>query len=405
MSKGLGIKYHLNKVKDVRLKDILSIFPMTAALIASPFFRKKLRSSWAVCERAQEACDNGYHFYKYCRTTHPERSCYYAIDVKSADYKNVEKYGNIVPYGSIRHWLLYFNAEYLISSQSFKPNGYVCTFFERLGIFKPKHVFLQHGITINKADFILASHRPNTVYFITGAKPETDFIENSFGYPPGTVQMTGFARFDALHNYRCKKNRILIMPTWRKWLSLKSEVIENSERDLKSSEYYRKWYELLNSDDFIALVIKYDLEVIFMPHPNMRALLNGSSIINEYIHDANEYPENLQELMKSSKMLITDYSSVFFDMVYMKKPVLFYQFDYEKFRRYHYSEGWFDYRKTSFGSSCSSSDEVIAALDRTLKNDCVVSDDYLEEYKKTFTLCDTSNCKRIYDLIACKNQS
>ncbi len=400
MSKRLGLKYHLNKVKDVSLRDVVSVVPMVIALLVSPFFKKKLCKAWAVCERAQEACDNGYHFFKYCRTFHPERQCYYAIDIKSEDYEKVKKFGNIVPYGSIRHWLLYFNADYLFSSQSFKPNGYVCTFFERLGLFKPKHVFLQHGITINKADFILASHRPNTVFFITGAKPETDFIERDFGYPAGTVQMTGFARFDALHGFKCKKNRILIMPTWRKWLRLKSEANSDIESDFLSSDYYKKWVELINSEELISLINKYNLEIIFMPHPNMRALPDTSAITNKYIHDANEYSENLQELLKTSEMLITDYSSVFFDMVYMKKPVLFYQFDYEEFRKYHYKEGWFDYRNTNFARSCSESSSCIAELERILKSDYSISREYIEEYKKTFVLYDTDNCKRIYELVA-----
>ena len=264
MSKGLGVRYHLNKLKDVQLKDALSVFPMTVALAASALSGGKYKNTWAICERADEACDNGYHFYRYCRTEHPGQPCCYVIDTKCRDYEKVKALGNVVRFGSIEHWVLYFNAKYLISSQSFKPNGYACTLFERLGLFKPSHVFLQHGITKDKADFLLASHRPNTKYFITGAKPEDEFVKDYLGYPDGTVQLTGFARFDALHDFHTVKHRILIMPTWRKWLKLRSETHADADGNLLSSEYYIKWKELLRSKEFVQLIKEYNLEIIFI---------------------------------------------------------------------------------------------------------------------------------------------
>ena len=44
--------------------------------------------------------------------------------------------------------------------------------------------------------------------------------------------------------------------------------------------------------------------------------------------------------------MITDYSSVFFDFSYMRKPVIFYQFDEKKFRKAQYAEGYFSYKNT-----------------------------------------------------------
>lgn len=42
---------------------------------------------------------------------------------------------------------------------------------------------------------------------------------------------------------------------------------------------------------------------------------------------------DVQQLLKESLLLITDYSSVFFDMMYMNKPVIFYQFDENQYRK------------------------------------------------------------------------
>lgn len=395
----MDLKYYLRKSKDVHGKDVLSIFPMFAALIVSPFCHKKYKTVWAVSERPAEARDNGYHFFKYMRECHPEQSCVYVCDRRCEDYQKVRNLGVIVQPGSIEHWLLYFFSPYLISSQKFAPNGYMITLLERLKLFKPKHVFLQHGITKDVPDFLLASHR-NAAIFIAGAKPEYDFMRENFGYPEGTMQYTGFARFDALHDFSVNKNQILIMPTWRKWLRFQSEEHSDAKMDLASSEYIKCWKELLCGDEFIQLMDQFQLKVLFYPHPNMRNIVDFSELVNKRIQVVDPNQQDLQELLKSSALLITDYSSVFFDMVYMKKPVIFYQFDEEQFRKYHYKQGWFDYHQTSFGRSCGTAKEVITELQYFLDNDFSVSKEYLDEHKKLFPIYDQKNCERIYQLLA-----
>ena len=108
---------------------------------------------------------------------------------------------------------------------------------------------------------------------------------------------------------------------------------------------------------------------------------------------------DVQELLKSSQMMITDYSSVFFDMVYMKKPVIFYQFDEEKFRRQQYQEGYFDYHKSPFGMVFSEHEHVLNELEQLIIDKYQVSEKYLKEHKRVFSLFDKSNSERIYQLL------
>ena len=58
---------------------------------------------------------------------------------------------------------------------------------------------------------------------------------------------------------------------------------------------------------------------------------------------------DVQDLLKRSKILITDYSSVFYDFAYMKKEVIYYQFDYNDFFKKHYEIGNFNFEKNGFG--------------------------------------------------------
>jgi len=394
----MDIKRLITKARDANIHDYLSVFPMLVGLVVSPFFKKKYKETWGICERKDEARDNGYHFFKYITSEHPKQKCVYAIDKKCNDYKKVCGLGETVQYGSIKHWILYFTCKYLISSQAFHPDGYVCTFIERAGLFHPNHVFLQHGITINKPEYLQSNMR-QTKYFITATPQETSFVVNELGYANDSVKMCGFSRFDALHDNHIKGKTIFIMPTWRKWLRFQSETHEDATNDILSSEYISKWREFLCDQKLRELIEQNNLEVVFYPHPNMLEFLRPDSFVPPYIKMADIKNDDIQELMKTSQLLITDYSSVFFDMVYMKRSVVFYQFDVEKFRKYHYEQGWFDYNTTSFGKAVSSSDNLVKEVRRIVEANFQVDQKFIDEHHKTFPLYDMMNSKRIYDLL------
>ena len=109
------------------------------------------------------------------------------------------------------------------------------------------------------------------------------------------------------------------------------------------------------------------------------------------------------EMLKESVLLITDYSSVFFDFGYMRKPVVYYQFDEDVFYSKHYKKGYFDYRQMGFGDVSTSEDDAIVSLLRICQNGMRLEPKYLERIKNFFPLYDTNNCKRIYDVIAKDN--
>ena len=98
-------------------------------------------------------------------------------------------------------------------------------------------------------------------------------------------------------------------------------------------------------------------------------------------------------------MMITDYSSVFFDMLYMKKPVVFYQFDYERFRNYQYGEGYFNYKDNPFGKSCETKELVFNEIEKYIRLNFNVTKEYLNSHKEYFKLYDVENCKRVYETV------
>ena len=396
----ISYKYLQSKIKDVKPQDLMAIFPMLLAVLISPFFKKTYRETWLICEEKKEARDNGYWFFRKIKENHPEQSCIYAIDKNSIDYNNVKDLGEIVQFGSLKHWIIYFTCQHNISSQKGgKPNAAICSFLELNDLYNGHNIFLQHGIIINDLEWLYAD-KSRFEMFVTSTIPERDFIESKFGYDEGTIKLTGLPRFDNLHQQRTNNKRIIIMPTWRYWFNLKSKQCDDFDKDFRNSEYLLKWKELLESEQLNDLIDEYNLEVIFYPHRNLQShLYEMEEDINTKVIFASWQKYDLQELLITSALMITDYSSVFFDMIYMKKPIIFYQFDLEKFRLGQYREGYFDYSNNPFGKSYQKVKPLVEALNNYINNNFLCDDYYLSEHEKYFPYFDTNNSERVYEEI------
>lgn len=388
-------------LKYIKFIDLLSPFIFFIALPFALIFRliNKIgkKEIWLICEDGISARDNGYCLYKYIREKHPKDACYYVIKKNSKDYKKVEHLGNIIEFKSFKHWVYYLSAKYNISNQkSGNPNQpFFYVFHVKLNLLKNR-VFLQHGITKDKSDWLLYKNT-KFKYFICGAKREYEYIISNFGYPLGSVQYTGLARFDNLHNITIKKNQILIMPTWRNWLGRETNKLQ-ANNDFTKTDFYNYWNNFLNDSDFINFIEKNNLEIIFYPHINMQKYLANFKISSRNIKLVNTETD-IQTVLKESAVLITDYSSVFMDFAYMEKPIIYFQFDKEEYREKQLQEGYFSYEKDGFGPICTNNEEIIKYI-KLLNNDNFQTEEkYLKRMKELFELKDQHNCERHYNLL------
>jgi hypothetical protein len=145
-----SIKYiglFFKKVKYVKLTDLLSVIWFLLALPVGIIYKLFRKDIWLICEREGEARDNGYAFYKYVRSEHPEQDIVYAISKKSSDFDKVASIGNTVDFGSFLHWVYYLTAKWNMSSQKEgKPNAALCYFLEVFGLRKSRTIYLRHGV-------------------------------------------------------------------------------------------------------------------------------------------------------------------------------------------------------------------------------------------------------------------
>lgn len=396
----MKIQYFLKRVKDVKIKDFLQVFVMITALALSPFYKRKYKDVWLICETDVEARDNGYWFFKYMVEQRPKQKCIYAIRKNSVDYRKVASIGQTVQTGSVLHWIIYFTCKHNISSQKGdgKPNPALCAFIELNNWYDANNIFLQHGIIINKNEWLFAD-RSRFKLFITSTKPETQYVKDNFGYPEDVIKLCGLPRFDNLHRKEIVRNRIVVMPTWRAWFTLPSAAKEGITTNFLESDYYINWKAFLESDVLNTLAETKDLEIIFFMHRNMQMFVDEFNKIRTKAKIARWEDYDIQEILYSSQMMITDYSSVFFDMIYMKKPIVFFQFDIDEFRKAQYEEGYFHYDNNPFGKSFVEVESLVDEVKYIIEEDYRVSEKYLAEHNNYFMYYDDMNSERVYDAI------
>ena len=262
---------------------------------------------------------------------------------------------------------------------------------------KKNRYFLQHGVIINDLPF-LHCNNTNMYKFSVSTHQEYKFVKEKFGYPEGTICLTGLCRFDGLFNAVADKKQILVMPTWRQWIAkgVETKEIEGSEEFVETN-YFKNWQKVVQSEKLNELLLKYNKTLIFYPHRNMQKYISEFKTSSKNIIIANSKEYDVQELLKTSALLVTDYSSVFFDFAYMKKPVVFYQFDEKQFRKHQYEEGYFDYKNNDLSKWCDNEDDLCELLEFYLKNDLEKENaNKVDEY---FAYRDMKNCERNYLMI------
>lgn len=112
-------------------------------------------------------------------------------------------------------------------------------------------------------------------------------------------------------------------------LQKKTKIVEEK---FIETEYYKKYKSLLENERLhkYTYLKEYNVKPQYFIHiMKCKNILNYLIRIIQILLLLQRKKNDVQELLRQSKILITDYSSVYFDFAYMKKPELFYQFDKE----------------------------------------------------------------------------
>lgn len=205
-------------------------------------------------------------------------------------------------------------------------------------------------------DLLLAQSRYDQILF-----------SKAFECPLSKIHILGLPRNDEL--IQNNENQIILLK--RKWnIPIDKKIIlyaptfreyskEGAGCVLNMPVCFNKWENVL-SKRYI---------VLFRAHYEVSSRMNICN--SDLVIDVSLYP-NLNDLMQISDILISDYSSIFFDYSIMDKPMLCFAYDYERYNR---ERGlYFDIRKEL-------SDDIIENEDQLL--DAILHLDYQKSIQRT----------------------
>ena len=359
-------------------------------------------NAWILMDRDNQADDNAEHLYRYISENHPEQDIYFALKKNSSDWKRLEQDGfNLLEFGSSAFESKLKDCEKIISSH---VDGYITHYFKDNSLLDKDYVFLQHGIT--KDDLSGWLNTKKIACFVTATNPEYhSIVGNTTAYKFGKkeVKLTGFPRYDRLLiNNNTESKQILIMPTWRS--SIVGTYISGTERtrnpDFMKTNYARHWHGFMNHT-ILKELNDQGYQIVFAPHPSIQEYMDEFTV-PDFIKIYSYSEGNIQSVFQNTSILITDYSSVAFDVAYLNKAILYYQFDYDEVfssGNHTYQKGYFDYNRDGFGAVAYNETELLAALKDLVDNQAKVPDLYQTRINKTFQFRDSNNCERVYQAI------
>ena len=371
-------------------------------------YQKKL---WLITEKRDEARDNGYWLFRYLKEHHPEINVYFVITKDSVDKKKLaawEKY--LVEPDSFRHCVLFLAAEKNISSQNDGAYPFWkmlrrkdLKFWKKLSNPNQAVFFLQHGVIQDVIPHEAFDYGNNPMdCFVVSAARERDFIIETYGYPESKVPDLGLCRFDNLYISGDRTEKILlIMPTWRKWLQLQTgdHKTENVKR-FEESEYFNAFLKLLTSEKLLSAMRKHDYRIFFYPHYEMQKYIGAfKGVESDVVSICSKQEFDVQDLLIRAGILVTDYSSVAFDFAYMDKPMVYYQFDAERFSSDHFEKGYFDYETDGFGPVFRDTEAVVDYITELIEKSSQNPLLYHARIKEFFGRIDGFNRQRTFEYI------
>ena len=362
----------------------------------------KRKPLWVISDRMTKAGDNGEAFFRYLRENHKKVNAVFAIDKSSPDYKKMKKIGPVVNHSSKLYKLLVLASNFRLSSageaQVYNPFvGYSEPYRDLLQ--KVNFIFLQHGVTKDDQSVWLGRYNRNIRGFVTAGVPEYEsIVHGKYEYPESYVWLTGFPRFDRL--YENSEKWITIMPTWREYL-LGAWNSATDSRMLKAgtenSTYVTFYRDLLNHPKLLQAARDFGYHLVFLPHPNFQPHLHIFGQNNQVTFLGKEC--SYTEVYSKSDLVVTDYSSAVFDFAYMRKPVVYCQFDAEEFfsGNHVYAKGYFSYEEDGFGEVEKNLEDTVNRIIAYMQSGCQLKEKYRERVDRFFAFKDKNNSQRVYD--------
>lgn len=307
----------------------------------------------------------------------------------------------VVPFGSIRHKLLYISCRKILTSfcesSSFTPliPRHKRFFFNFIDF---EVIYLQHGILHATTPTKYSKDRVYVNRIVVSSQFELQNFTEHYGYKKEDLIPTGMARYDHVDLSAKPKNRILYAPSWREMLIGKYTQRTRKLYDniLQSSNYFKGMVAFLTNPDLVAALEKYDLYIDFKLHPNFRGYLYVfDNLFSDRIRLA---PANVD--LEDYQLFITDFSSFNFDFIYLGRQLLYFVPDYLEFKSgcaTFYRGLDLDF-KNGFGDFAKTPEDAAALTIKRIESGFVADSVYQKRIDQFFVE-KGNHCERLYQYL------
>lgn len=200
--------------------------------------------------------------------------------------------------------------------------------------------------------------------------PRNDFL---FNYTEKDVEKIKRAIFGNDYEEYKNKKMILYAPTYRA-----NQHQSGVGYTYKEEVDFEKMKNKLG-DEYI---------ILFRPHYFVASVFDFSKY-KGFVYNASDV-DDVNDLYVISDLLITDYSSVFFDYANLKRPIIFYMYDLEHYR--DESNGfYFDIEKVLPGPIIKTDDELIEEI---IKTQDFKYDEKYKKFNETFNYLDDGKASK-----------
>ncbi len=368
------------------------------------FARKSKEREWIYLDR-YGVFDNAYDQFKHDIKIKDGVKRYYILN--ECDWDTLEeKFAPeerefVVKFGSVKHRMLYFSSEKLITSFSNLSN--ICPFGAAAfrwytDLTRHEIIYLQHGILHATLKNMYAKERCVVDKVVVSSGFEVENFTENYGYEESDLIKACMPRYDAMQISGEKKNRIVFSPSWRS--NLIGPLVNNEREEMPkaflASDFCKQVSEFLNSEKLHSLLEENDLYLDFRNHPIFKCYNSLLDIKNDRVC-VDVFETNMDEY----RLMITDYSSIVFDSVYMNCPIIYFVPDYEQFK----AGVSHNYRKldlpleNGFGPFAQDAESLIGYLEEYVKNGFAPKEPYASKMKDFFLYRDNGCCDRLYEAI------
>ncbi|MCR5692125.1 MAG: CDP-glycerol glycerophosphotransferase family protein [Eubacterium sp.] len=368
------------------------------------FKKMPVKKNWILFQSffGKSYSDSPKYLYEYLQKTYGDKYRYiWILNGKSQDLKKTGKH-KVCKLNSLAY--VYYTARCGYRIFNVRQAGW-CK--KRPGV---KFLETWHGTPLKKLGFDLGdlyttNQRLKSVFYeqgqewdyLTSANPfSTETFARCFGVPREKIIETGYPRNDILYADNKEeiarevkrelgipegKRVIMYAPTWRDNQMIRRGQYKFSlamDLDLLQREFGRDSVLLLRAHYYIADMMDF-------------------SQYQGFVYNASRY-EDVSRLYLASDLCITDYSSVFFDYANLKRPILFFAYDYEAYAD-EIRGMYLDMEKDLPGPIIKTNQELVEALHHLDQVEEKYRDRYRAFYDRFCGVDDGHACQRTVEIM------